>query len=69
MEEETTIEQAHPMLQLGDKAPDFKAVTTHEPISLSDYNGQWVMHALACNEILSCPEFLLPHPLQALFLP
>jgi hypothetical protein len=48
---------------------DFKAVTTHEPISLSDYNGQWVMHALACNEILSCPEFFLPHPLQALFLP
>ena len=43
MDEEITIEQARPMLQLGDKAPDFKAVTTHGPISLSDYNGQWVI--------------------------
>jgi peroxiredoxin (alkyl hydroperoxide reductase subunit C) len=43
MNEEITTEQARPMLQLGDKAPDFKAVTTHGPISLSDYNGHWLI--------------------------
>lgn len=43
MDEEITVEQARKMLQLGDKAPDFKAVTTHGPISLSYYNGQWVI--------------------------
>ncbi len=45
MEEETTAEQAQarPMLHLGEIAPDFEAVTTHGPIKLSDYNGQWVI--------------------------
>ncbi|HIH86738.1 MAG TPA: peroxiredoxin, partial [Methanosarcinales archaeon] len=43
MAEEIIVEQARPMLQLGDKAPDFNAVTTHGPVSLSDYNGQWLI--------------------------
>ena len=45
MEEETTAEQvqARPMLHLGETAPDFEAVTTHGPIKLSDYKGQWVI--------------------------
>jgi len=45
MEEETTTEQvqARPMLHLGETAPDFEAVTTHGPIKLSDYKGQWVI--------------------------
>lgn len=28
---------------LGEKAPEFTAVTTHGPISLSDYKGKWVI--------------------------
>lgn len=28
---------------LGEKAPDFEAVTTHGPIKLSDYEGSWVV--------------------------
>ena len=45
MEEETTAEQvqARPMLHLGETAPDFEAVTTHGPIKLSDYKGEWVI--------------------------
>jgi peroxiredoxin (alkyl hydroperoxide reductase subunit C) len=45
MEEETTAEQAQarPMLHLGEPAPDFEAVTTHGPIKLSDYKGQWAI--------------------------
>ena len=45
MEEETTAEQAQarPMLHLGETAPDFEAVTTHGPIKLSDYRGEWVI--------------------------
>jgi len=45
MDEETTTEpaQARPMLHLGEPAPDFEAVTTHGPIKLSDYKGQWVI--------------------------
>ncbi|RLG22211.1 peroxiredoxin [Methanosarcinales archaeon] len=45
MEEETTTEQvqARPMLHLGETAPDFEAVTTHGPIKLSDYKGEWVI--------------------------
>jgi len=45
MEEETTAEQvqARPMLHLGETAPDFKAVTTHGPLKLSDYKGEWVI--------------------------
>ncbi len=42
MEEETAT-QARPMLHLGEIAPDFEAVTTHGPIKLSDYKGQWVI--------------------------
>ncbi|MCD4782411.1 MAG: peroxiredoxin [Candidatus Eremiobacteraeota bacterium] len=41
MEEKTTT--AHPMLALNETAPDFKALTTHGPISLSDYEGSWVI--------------------------
>jgi len=33
MDEEITVEQARPMLQLDDEAPDFKAATTHVSIS------------------------------------
>ncbi|RLD18117.1 MAG: peroxiredoxin, partial [Bacteroidetes bacterium] len=45
MEEESTAEpaRARPMLHLGEPAPDFEAVTTHGPIKLSDYKGQWVI--------------------------
>ena len=45
MEEETTTEQtqARPMLHLGETAPDFEAVTTHGPMKLSDYKGEWVI--------------------------
>lgn len=45
MEEETTTEQiqARPMLHLGETAPDFEAVTTHGPMKLSDYMGEWVI--------------------------
>ena len=45
MEEETTAEQvqARPMLHLGETAHDFEAVTTHGPIKLSDYKGEWVI--------------------------
>jgi len=45
MDEETTTEpaQARPMLHLGEPAPDFEAVTTHGPIKLSDYKGEWVI--------------------------
>jgi len=45
MEEETTTEQvqARPMLHLGETAPDFEAVTTHGPMNLSDYKGEWVI--------------------------
>ncbi len=45
MEEESTAEQAQarPMLRLGETAPDFEAVTTHGPIKLSDYKGEWVI--------------------------
>ena len=31
------------MLHLGETAPDFEAVTTHGPIKLSDYKGEWVI--------------------------
>ena len=31
------------MLHLGEIAPDFEAVTTHGPIKLSDYKGEWVI--------------------------
>jgi peroxiredoxin (alkyl hydroperoxide reductase subunit C) len=43
--DETTTEQtqARPMLHLGETAPDFEAVTTHGPIKLSDYKGEWVI--------------------------
>ncbi|MCD6145569.1 MAG: peroxiredoxin, partial [Methanosarcinales archaeon] len=30
-------------LHLGETAPDFEAVTTHGPIKLSDYKGEWVI--------------------------
>jgi len=45
MEEESTAEQAQarPMLHLGETAPDFEAVTTHGPMKLSDYKGEWVI--------------------------
>jgi len=45
MEEETTTEQTHarPMLHLGETAPDFEAVTTHGPMKLSNYMGEWVI--------------------------
>jgi len=45
MDEETKAEQAQarPMLHLGEPAPDFEAVTTHGPIKLSDYKGEWVI--------------------------
>ena len=45
MDEETTAEhtQARPMLHLGETAPDFEAVTTHGPMKLSDYKGEWVI--------------------------
>ena len=45
MDEETTTEQtqARPMLHLGEPAPDFEAVTTHGPMKLSDYMGEWVI--------------------------
>ena len=45
MDEETTTEpaQARPMLHLGETAPDFEAVTTHGPMKLSDYKGEWVI--------------------------
>ena len=43
MEEETTAEQARPMLHLGETAPDFEAVTTHGPMKLSEYGGGWVI--------------------------
>ena len=45
MEEEITAEQvqARPMLHLGETAPDFEAVTTHGPMKLSDYKGEWVI--------------------------
>jgi len=45
MEEESTAEQvqARPMLHLGETAPDFEAVTTHGPLKLSDYKGEWVI--------------------------
>jgi peroxiredoxin (alkyl hydroperoxide reductase subunit C) len=28
---------------IGDPAPDFEAQSTHGPIKLSDYRGQWVV--------------------------
>ena len=31
------------MLHLGETAPDFEAVTTHGPMKLSDYKGEWVI--------------------------
>ena len=45
MDEETTAEQtqARTMLHLVETAPDFEAVTTHGPINLSDYKGEWVI--------------------------
>ncbi|NLU53441.1 MAG: redoxin domain-containing protein [Clostridiaceae bacterium] len=30
-------------LRLGQKAPDFKAVSTFGPVSLSDYKGKWLI--------------------------
>ncbi len=32
-----------PTLRLGDKAPDFKAVTTHGVVRLSDFAGHWLL--------------------------
>ena len=30
-------------VQIGDKAPDFEAITTMGKIKLSDYKGKWVI--------------------------
>ena len=30
-------------ISLGQKAPDFDAITSCGPISLSDYKGQWLV--------------------------
>ena len=30
-------------LRIGDKAPDFEATSTHDPIHLSDFAGHWLM--------------------------
>lgn len=39
-----SIEQITPMPRIGDKAPDFKAVTTQGNINFpSDYEGKWVI--------------------------
>ncbi len=43
MEENTLNQQNNPMPVIGKPAPEFKALTTHGPISLSDYRGKWVI--------------------------
>jgi peroxiredoxin (alkyl hydroperoxide reductase subunit C) len=42
--EETTQKEITPMPRIGDKAPEFKAVTTQGEINFpSDYKGKWVI--------------------------
>ncbi|HDN05694.1 MAG TPA: redoxin domain-containing protein, partial [Candidatus Bathyarchaeota archaeon] len=43
MEEKEEVEEKRPLLRLGEKAPDFEAVTTHGKIRLSDFKGKWVI--------------------------
>jgi len=41
--EEEKFEERKPLLRLGEKVPDFEAVTTHGKIKLSDFKGKWVV--------------------------
>ena len=43
MEELGKVEEKRPLLRLGEKVPDFEAVTTHGKIKLSDFKGKWVI--------------------------
>ena len=43
MEELGKVEEKRPLLRLGEKVPDFEAVTTHGKIKLSDFKGKWVV--------------------------
>ncbi|WP_048152700.1 peroxiredoxin [Methanolacinia paynteri] len=43
MYEEADNEKIPRMPVLGEKAPDFQAVTTHGPLNLSDLEGSWVI--------------------------
>lgn len=36
-------EEKKPLLRLGEKVPDFEALTTHGKIKLSDFKGKWVV--------------------------
>lgn len=37
------FDEGHRMLTINEAAPDFKAITTHGKISLSDFEGKWVV--------------------------
>ena len=41
--EEPTCAAPVALPRLGEKAPDFEAITTHGPLRLSDLRGQWVL--------------------------
>ncbi|MCD6530004.1 peroxiredoxin [Candidatus Bathyarchaeota archaeon] len=41
--EEEKVEEEKRLLRLGERAPDFEAVTTHGKIRLSDFKGKWVI--------------------------
>jgi len=37
------MEETHSLPIIGEDAPDFKAITTHGPLKLSDLRGKWVV--------------------------